>query len=158
MPSISPIAVGITLFAIGLSLYGRDVRKDDSWLGSLSSGMRLLIAFLGLVGLYLVLAVVRYWPAIRGAEDLIYYGIALFLAMVFGMFVRVMASNRQAGRDYFAVTAPDLHLSASVLTYRLLSDLGARCRCATRSFPDPRCLSEWLFLGEHRIRGADPSE
>ena len=71
-------------------------------------GLRVLVIFFALVGVYMILIIIRYWDSIRTNEDLIFYGGGLFLAMTFGMFVRVMARNHQEGRPFFDVEASDL--------------------------------------------------
>lgn len=108
--SVALLAAGLTLAAALASL----LRFTS--LGSFDRvsfwprppGLRLLFIFLAVVLLYLVFAIVWYWDAIRAHFDLIYFGAGLFLAMIFGMFVRVMASNHQEGRPFFEVTPAKL--------------------------------------------------
>jgi hypothetical protein len=50
----------------------------------------------------------RYWERIKQNDELLIYGGWLFIAMVFGMFVQVIASNYRAGKPLFHVSAAQL--------------------------------------------------
>lgn len=74
----------------------------------LQPGAQLLLVF-GLVTLaFGVISVIKYWDDIRQYEFSIYLGVWLFLAMVAGMFVRVLATNHESGAPIFDVNASDL--------------------------------------------------
>jgi hypothetical protein len=107
---LPPVSLILTMLGVLLSatVFKGVVRSEAFRLRNLKTGLRILVMFAFIVLLFLIAVVIRYWSSIKANEDIIYYGIGLFLAMCAGMFVRVIASNRQAGRPLFDVDASTL--------------------------------------------------
>lgn len=98
-----PVSIILMILAIVFSLVIK--RKDVGirfW-ERLPSGIRVLLVFVGVVMVFGVVASITYWTTIQANAHQIIYAVGLFLAMVFGMFVRVLAGNRQQGRPFFTI-------------------------------------------------------
>lgn len=68
----------------------------------------ILWLFAALVALFGIISLIRYWDALRRNQDSLYFAAWLFVFMVAGMFVQVLATNYRAGRPLFAVTRAQL--------------------------------------------------
>ncbi|MEX2697502.1 hypothetical protein [Rhizobium mongolense] len=68
------------------------------------SGVKILFALAGLTLAFGVFCGIYYWRSIELRPDEAIFGVALFLAMVAGMTVQVLAANYRAGNPLFSVS------------------------------------------------------
>lgn len=73
-----------------------------------SNAKKVLWGFTCLVFVFGVITLIRYWDFIRINQDSFYFVVWLFIFMVAGMFVQVIASNYRDGKRLFGVTASQL--------------------------------------------------
>jgi hypothetical protein len=71
-------------------------------------GAKVLIAFAALVVLFGILTVYRYWSLFREHEGDLWFWAWLFLTMVFGVFVQVLANNHRQNLPPFRVEVSQL--------------------------------------------------
>lgn len=69
-----------------------------------SSGIKVLLIFGIITVVYAICAAIQYWNEIVQNKDLLNFSAGLFLVMVAGMFVQVIAANYKAGHPLFSVT------------------------------------------------------
>ena len=83
------------------------------------SAMRLLSGFLLIVFIFGVITLYLYRDQMIALKDDLLFGAWLFLAMVGGMFIQVISSNYQNGKDLFEVTLSQLiyPLLFSIIVY-----------------------------------------
>lgn len=74
----------------------------------MSTSRKVLVYFAVVVGIFAILTLRRYWLALRENEDIIYFAVWLFIAMVAGMFVQVLSSNYRSGKPLFEVKPDQL--------------------------------------------------
>ena len=77
-------------------------------LKTLPPGPRLLLVFAIICAAFGAIVLVYYWPEVIKNVDLMILVVGLFLTMVFGMFVQVLAANYRAGTPLLSVTASQL--------------------------------------------------
>jgi len=75
---------------------------------SLSPAQKVLGAFAIIVIIYGILILRRYWHVLKDNEDSVYFALGLFLTMIAGMFVQVLASNYKLGNPLLRITASQL--------------------------------------------------
>lgn len=73
--------------------------------GDVTRGMRILTGFTVIVFAFGLLTLKRFWPEIERNEKNLYFAAWLFLTMVAGMFVQVLASNYREGNPLFVIEA-----------------------------------------------------
>lgn len=73
-----------------------------------TSGAKVLLYFSAAIAVFATLTAARYWDSIKTNGDLWMFGVWLFLTMVAGMFVQVIAANYRAGKPLFSVSASQL--------------------------------------------------
>lgn len=71
-------------------------------------GLKVLVAFAAVVFVYGVVTLVQYWSFVEQNRDQFFYAFGLFLTMIFGMFVQVLAANYRSGQPLFDVTSSQL--------------------------------------------------
>lgn len=71
-------------------------------------GRKVLIVFVVVVAVFGLATLVRYWNVIRQNQDSLYFSAWLFISMVGGMFVQVVAHNYRDGKSLFGVTRDQL--------------------------------------------------
>jgi hypothetical protein len=113
MSMIEPLIITLLGSALGpitkaaAKRASREVRRTRTR-SRLEPGQRVLVGFAVIVLAFGAVTVVRFWPEIKRNENLFYYGGWLFLVMLFGMFVQVIAANYRSGKPLFEVTASQL--------------------------------------------------
>lgn len=75
---------------------------------ALSGGAKVLITFGGVVAFFGIVVVTRYWQDILFHADRLMFAFGLFLTMVAGMFVQVIAANYRANRELLDISATQL--------------------------------------------------
>jgi hypothetical protein len=73
-----------------------------------SSGAAVLVAFSVVIVLYGLMVIALNWHHISQNHNSVLFDVGLFLAMVAGMFVQVIAANHREGKPLFDATASDL--------------------------------------------------
>lgn len=71
-------------------------------------GTIVLLSFAALVVIFGLVTLVRYWAELKAAQGSAFLAVWLFVAMVAGMFLRVIVMNYQINRRLFDVTATQL--------------------------------------------------
>jgi hypothetical protein len=74
----------------------------------LSPGVAVLFAFAVIIIVFGGFSLFYYWPLISSNGESLMFALWLFLAMIAGMFVQVLAANYRAGRALFDVSASQL--------------------------------------------------
>lgn len=72
------------------------------------SGAPMLYIMAGLTVAFCLFCLIYYWRSIELRADEALFGIALFLAMVAGMMIQVLAANYRAGNPLFSVSRDQL--------------------------------------------------
>ena len=90
-------------------------------------GPKLLFWFAMIVVIFGLITLVRFWPSVRINEKDLFFWTWLFLTMVFGMFVQVLATNYRSGQRLFAVEASQLlfPLLFSIVVFYPIWGIGA---------------------------------
>jgi hypothetical protein len=107
-------ALLLTIASPALTVVAKNLRKAQvrKTLGRRrppnTSGRNVLIVFTAAVVAFGAFTLLRYWGEVARNQDLLIYGVWLFLFMVAGMFVQVLITNYRDGHPLLAVTATQL--------------------------------------------------
>lgn len=123
MENITLISLLLTiigsLLAVVTKLIGRARRENEKaeddlqlagpeTLSTSSHAYKVLITFAAIVVIFGTITLVQYWDIVRQHQASLYFAFWLFLTMIAGMFVQVIASNYRLGKDLLDVSASQL--------------------------------------------------
>jgi hypothetical protein len=103
MEGLGLVAAGLTLAGALLPLLFRRRLANEFGAAPDAGGAAYLLIFAGLAAVFGLFCITYYWRTISARADDAIFLVGLFLAMIAGMLVQVVAMNYRQGRGLFSV-------------------------------------------------------